>query len=148
VLCYPAVRRGDAWRSLVDVSGLPRLVTRRETALERAVANAEEPNCHSWQPTVVALIIAGCGGDAGKIDQHWCVRAFMVARTHPMAIQRRAWHGGLMARAPALLQPLSSNPVELIIDRPCSAKAARVAVEKGNHPLWLAAAEARARTLQ
>ncbi len=32
-------------------------------------------------------------------------------------------------------------------DLPGSAKAARVAVEKGNDPLWLAAAEVRARTL-
>ena len=48
----------------------------RATALELAVANAEEPNCHSWQPTVAALIIACCGGDAGEIEQHWCVRAF------------------------------------------------------------------------
>ena len=51
----------------------------RATALELAVANAEEPNCQSWQPTVVALIIACCGGDAGEIDQHWCVRAFPLA---------------------------------------------------------------------
>ena len=54
-------------------------MSRRETALELAVANAEEPNCQSWQPTVAALIIACCGGDAGKIDQHWCVRAFPLA---------------------------------------------------------------------
>jgi hypothetical protein len=58
---------------------LPRLATRRETALELAVANAEEPGRNIWQPTVVALITAGCGGDAGKIDQHWYVRAFPFA---------------------------------------------------------------------
>ena len=51
----------------------------RATALELAVANAEEPNCQSWQPTVVALIIACCGGDAGRIDEEWCVRAFPLA---------------------------------------------------------------------
>jgi hypothetical protein len=55
------------------------VVAGRATALELAVAHAEEPNCHSWQPTVAALIIACCGGDAGKIEQHWCVRAFPFA---------------------------------------------------------------------
>ncbi len=67
------------WSALRRSLRLPRLATRRETALELAVANAEEPSCNSWQPTVVALITAGCGGDAGKIDQHWCVRALLLA---------------------------------------------------------------------
>ncbi len=72
-------------------------MSRRETALELAVANAEEPNCHSWQPTVAALITAGCGGDAGKIDQHWCVRAFPLAPRqlwgYPAVIPCRTWYG-------------------------------------------------------
>jgi hypothetical protein len=41
---------------------------------------------------------------------------------------------------------MSSNEMEPLIDLPCSAKAARVAVEKNNHALWLAAAAVCERT--
>jgi hypothetical protein len=77
----------------------------RATALELAVANAEEPNCQSWQPTVAALITAVCGGDAGAIDQHWCVRAFPFApfEQRPSAVLGRARRQPTRTRSAAAL---------------------------------------------